>query len=97
MNAVSIVQVRVFLKRKELIDNRLLDFIDQQCKNGKTSKDILDLVHQKVVKGDFGKCDDFVFPTMNQIKNRKKYALREGEQFKQFDRAYSGVGRRQSD
>jgi len=70
------------------IDNRLVDYIDQQCKDGKPPKEILDAVHHKATKGEFGQIGDLVFPTIEQIRNRKKYATRESEQFQQYNRAY---------
>ena len=66
------------------IDNRLVDYIDQHCKDGKPPKEILDAVHHKATKGEFGQIGDLVFPTIEQIRNRKKkYATRESEQIQQ--------------
>jgi len=72
------------------IDNRLVDYIDQQCKDGKPPKEILDAVNHKATKGEFGQIGDLVFPTIEQIRNRKKYATKESELFQQYNRAYKG-------
>ncbi len=69
----------------------LTTYIDQQCKDGKPPKEILllDAINHKATKGEFGQIGDLVFPTIEQIiRNRKKYATRESEQFQQYNRAY---------
>ena len=62
------------------VDNRFLDYIYQQCRDNKTPKQILESLKCKVSNRDFGPLDDLAIPTADQIKNRKTFATKEGEQ-----------------
>jgi hypothetical protein len=80
----------VFLKREEsTIIVFLIILINNTETINKTPKQILESFKCKVCNnGDFGPLDDPAIPTADQIKNRKKFATKEGEQYQQYNRAY---------
>ena len=70
------------------IDNRFVDYIDQHCRDNKNPKQILESLKCKVCNGDYGPLDVLAIPSADQIKNRKMFATKEGEQYQQYNRAY---------
>ena len=70
------------------IDNRFVDYIDQHCRDNKNPKQILESLKCKVCNGDYGPLDVLAIPSADQIKNRKIFATKEGEQYQQYNRAY---------
>lgn len=77
-----------YVPKKRGIDPRLLDFIDYLCKEDKPPRDIRYSVLRKAEAGDWGPVDDIIFPSIEQIKNRKKSVKKEDEKYQQFNRAY---------
>ena len=77
-----------YIPKKRGIDPRLLDFIDYLCKEDKPPKEIRYSVLRKAQAGDWGPFDDIIFPSIEQIKNRKKSVKKEDEKYQQFNRAY---------
>ena len=53
------------------IDSRLLEFIDNLYRQGKSPREIRCAVVRKAKSGQWGMIDDIVFPTVKQIYNRK--------------------------
>ena len=76
------------IPKKRGIDPRLLDFIDYLCKDDKAPKDIRYAVLRKAQAGEWGPTEDLIFPSIEQIKNRKKSVKRENEKYQQFNSAF---------
>ena len=61
------------IPKKRGIEPRLLDFIDYLCKDIRYApKDIRNAVLRKAQAGEWGPTEDLIFPSIEQIKNRKK-------------------------
>ena len=64
------------IQKKRGIDPRLLNFIDNLCKDDEAPKDIRYAVLRKAQAGEWGSTEDLIFPSVKQIQYRKQSVKR---------------------
>jgi len=76
------------IQKKRGIDPRLLDFIDNLCKDDEAPKDIRYAVLRKAQAGEWGSTEDLIFPSVKQIQYRKQSVKRNNKKYQESNSAF---------
>ena len=76
------------IQKKRGIDPRLLNFIDNLCKDDEAPKDIRYAVLRKAQAGEWGSTEDLIFPSVKQIQYRKQSVKRNNKKYQESNSAF---------